>query len=309
MIEELRGKGENEIEIESMLAFVFYLKGTKIRSEKTRIHYRRSVKRLEDMLGRKAVLSDLTRDSIVSLMTWLRDNRGNKPDTVNTSRKYLVAVWQWAFDAGITNRFPRVDKAVSPKRTPKAFTVNELERLMDACGRIRGETNGMKNSVLLKTVIALVMDTGARAGELFSFRWEWIDWSGGWIHVPAEYRKRKEYDAEYGLLDDTLAWLKSFKKDYGPIFNCESVPGNYYDLWDQLLREAGIQVNRRNKTQCLRRTFATLIEAGGGHAPTALGVKVVEMVRKHYLDPSMIDIKCAEKIPFRTLSLGKDGKK
>ena len=309
MIEEAHEKSQEDKFITDVLGEMFAVKGTKIRSEKTKLHYYRALNAFAEMIGDKPRLSDLNRERIVKFMSWIRESRGICAETINCHRKNLVAIWQWAFNQKLVNRLPMVERMPVPKRIPKAFTVNELERLMDACGRIRGETNGMQNSVLLKTVIALVMDTGVRAGELFSFKWEWIDWTGGWIHVPAEYRKGGMYDARYGLLGDTLVWLKSFKKDYGPIFNCESVPGNYYDLWDQLLREAGIQVNRRNKTQCLRRTFATLIEAGGGHAPTALGVKVVEMVRKHYLDPSMIDIKCAEKIPFRTLSLGKDGKK
>ena len=47
------------------------------------------------------------------------------------------------------------------------------------------------------------VDTGARATELLSLRWEWIDWETGWLSVPAEARKGQHHDEVYGLADDT----------------------------------------------------------------------------------------------------------
>jgi len=281
----------------------FFPLRTGIANEQTREHYRRAVRWLGEMLGRPAVLTDLTDDGLAGLLRWLQSTRHQSAVTANGSRKCLASLWRWCRDRDLPIRgAPTVPPLKTPVRAPRAWSVAELERLVAAADVAPGSIGGMPARVWWLTLFALVMDSGARSAELLALDWSWIDWEQGWIHVPAEVRKGKHHDEVYGLRPETMAWLAKIRKPQGQILGWADRHVSLYHLrWNELLVRAGLPRGRDHQAQKLRRTFATLLTIAGGDATAALGHASRATTLKSYLDPTAIRVRHADCIPFHPL--------
>lgn len=284
----------------------FFLLRTKVRDEKTRAHYRRSVAWLAEMLGRMPQVDDLTDDHIAGLLNWLQQRRNQSANTANSAHKCLCCLWRFARDKGLIPTGPTVAPLKTPRRVPRAWRRDELSRLVAAARQSTGSICGIPAGSWWLTILALSWDTGVRATELLSLRWEWIDWDSGWMHVPAECRKGAHHDEVYGLAPDTLALLRSLPRSGPLILNWERHRSRYWQLWKELLRRAELPATRYTATQCLRRTFATWLEIGGGSATDALGHSSRDTTRRSYLDPTMTRTRSSDRLPFRLLDLGSE---
>lgn len=284
--------------LEGLLPRFFLVSGT-VRHQKTREHYSRAVRWLGEMLGGAATVDDLSDDNLAALLGWLQQNRGQGPATANTSHKCLCRLWRWLRDKGVIHTGPTVAKLKEAARTPKAWTADELRRLVQAAARSPGTIGGMPARHWWLSLLCLEWDTGCRASELLSLRWEWLDWSRGWLHVPAESRKGGARDAVYGLMPDTLSILGEIRKAEGLILGWDRDRTRYYQLWNGLLERAELPNGRYRKTQCLRRSFASHLAMGGGDATAALGHANRATTVAHYLDPTITAKPVGGAMPFR----------
>lgn len=289
--------------IDQLLEGQFFPIQTRIRNEKTRRHYRRAVRFLGEMLERPPRVTDLSDDNVAALLHWLTTTRKQTAVTANTSRKCLVSLWRWCHNRGLTTTGPTIQPLPTPRRQPRAWRREEMARLLEAARDTPGSICGMPARVWWLVLFALEWDTGARAGELFAFRWEWLDFESGWLTCPAEYRKGNVSDAVYGLLPDTLGLLRNIAKPSGLILQwpTDRNVSRYYQLWSDLLERAGLPNDRRHKTQCLRRTFASFLAAGGGDPTAACGHADRSTTQRYYLDPVVTATKHGVNMPFRLL--------
>lgn len=295
----IRYKDRKGMGLTTLLEQQYFPLQSRVADEKTRVHYRRAVRRLGEMLGRPPLVTDLTDDNVAGLMRWEQMRRGVSAETANHSRKCLVALWRWCRDKEIVRGGPTVAKLKTPKRRPKAMTEEELQRLVAAACRTPGQIGGLPARTWWLTLLQIEMDAGIRAGELLALRWEWLDWESGYIHVPAEVRKGKSEDASYWFPPETRQWLAALRRPHGLILGFERHVSRYYQLWDDLLEVAGLPPGRRQKTHALRRTFATALKKEGGDVAEALGHADEATARRYYLDPTASSSRHAELIPDR----------
>lgn len=256
-----------------------------IRNKSTRDRYLRAVRFLDGALGHESFVSDLSDDNLALLTHWLEFERNQIPRTVNGTLTSLIKVWKWCQNKGLLRVGPTVKPLRVPKKIPKAFTDAEVQALVRGAQRMPGSIAGMPASVFWLTVLQLVLNTGSRTSELLQMRWEWIDWSTGWMRVPSSVRKGQVSDAVYALWPETIEWLKPLAKPTGSILNWRLTDFRFWQLWDKLLQAAGIEGGRHRKTQCLRRTFGTAIHWNGGDASAALGHSNPALAMRHYIDP------------------------
>lgn len=297
------------VELATVLAEQFFKFQTRIQNEKTRVHYRRAVRYLGEFLERPACVSDLTDDNLAGLLQWCLQQRSQSAVTANTSRKCLAALWRWLHNRGIMATGPTIAPLPTPRRTPQAARRDELRLLIQAAKTAPGSICEMPARVWWMIHFALEWDTGARATELLSLRWEWLDWESGWLRVPAEYRKGRAADAVYGLLPDTLDLLGQYRKASGSILQWQrgTHVTKYYKLWNELLERAGLPTDSKHKSQWIRRSFATWVAVGGGDASAACGHSTPSVTRASYLDPTLVSRRHGESLPFRLLGLGEAG--
>lgn len=291
------------MDLSAVLESQFFPLKTTISSETTRRRYRRAVRWLGEAIGRPPTVADLTDDHLAAVASHLRTTRGQCPRTVNGTLECLRALWRWCRDRDLAKGGPTFAPLKVAQRPPKAWSESEITRLVQAADASGGSIAGMPARVWWLTLFALVMDTGARAGELLSLRWEWIDWSAGTLSVDASVRKGGVSYAVYGLRRETLAWLSSIRRSEGLILGWRHDASRLYQLYSDLLQSAGLPDTRYTKLHCLRRTFATLLEVHGGDATAALGHASRATTLRHYLDPSRTVRVHAEVIPFHPLKV------
>lgn len=148
---------------------------------------------------------------------------------------------------------------------------DELRRLRDAL--VRWEAGGPGVRWRFCQLIRLLLLTGCRLREVLHARWEWVDWTGGRLIIPAEHHKtgRRTGRARRVLLvprameileelraqqpPDGGEWVIAGGRPRQPL-------GGYHSLWKELRDEVGLVDCRPHD---LRHTFASYgLSAGHG---------------------------------------------
>lgn len=237
-------------------------------------------------LGREPELSDLT-DDLVSrfLLTFARTR---STPTVNKARTHLLAMWRYAARKRLVTEFPDVLKLPEPQRVPQAWTLDQLRALFAAAARMHGRYGPVPAPTWWSVFLRFLFETGERASAALSLRWDWIDLQTGRVVIPAEERKGRRKDGLYWLRPATLELLRAMPREGDRVFPFPLCMCSYYLHWAKLLRLAGLPVSRSSKTQKMRRSFASHLEAAGGDATKALLHEDRGTTARHYLDPAVV---------------------
>lgn len=151
-------------------------------------------------IGREPLLDDLT-DETVSLYLCRRRDNGISPYSIEGDRNRLLAIWRFACrrrgpdGTPYLADWPNVEAEKLPRRIPKAWTMDELRRMLDACkvlnqsGHTHGLEGGIKASLWWTALIRVLWVTGERIGAVRSLRWSDVDLDAGWVVMRAETRK------------------------------------------------------------------------------------------------------------------------
>lgn len=202
-------------------------------------------------------------DDVTIPIAWrFIDAVGDKA-TAGTQRKVageLSTVWESLLKRGLVTDNPwksaKPQKDASTERHGRAFTFDEIRAILGACAY-----DWQRHAV----VIGLY--TGLRLGDIFSLRWENIDFEEGVIR-RFKPSKTAKHDIEVCIpLHDSLkAYLTPLRASEGRIVEatCSSDHfGEYY--FTSIIERAGILADKRTKLSfhCLRHTFATLLAQSG----------------------------------------------
>lgn len=98
--------------------------------------------------------------------------------TVRNERVVLLAMWRWAYEAGIVDNAPRGIMRVKARRAPtKAWTQEQLRELLEATKAYDGQTlrSGANKGDFLRAWVLLGYECGARHGDLWRFTDEHLD--------------------------------------------------------------------------------------------------------------------------------------
>lgn len=265
-------------------AQVYLVKKRKIRSKNTKRLYENTFNNFERFLGRVPLLSDLTEDNIAGLLFWTLE-RGRAPDTANKDAGQLLAVAQFAFDKKYLESLPEVELAPVPKRTPRAWLINEMALLFQAAEQETGKLGGVRADLWWKAILLTCFYTGERIGAVMLLTWEKVDLENGWIFIPAEDRKGCREDKPFPI---PPALIEAFKLIQSPhreaVFPWQYSPTYIYRKFDKILERAGLPTDRKSKFHRIRKTTASYYKAAGGD-PTELLGHADPKTTKRYLDP------------------------
>lgn len=265
----------------------FIAQNPRVRDSRTVDHYRSTITKLSRFLGRSATLDDMTNETVYSFLTNITQG-GLAPATANHRRKNLVSLWNWLAKRRLVDRFPDVPKIPEPKRIPRAWTEEQIRRLVDACSTLPGTINGYcPASDWWLAFHGVAWDTGARTSEILALRWTWLDKESGVLHVPGEARKGGLSDAVYQLMPDTLEAVLRLDLGARTIFHGIGHRTAFWKRYATILKRAGLPVDRTNHPQKLRRSHASWLKRSGGDPTASLGHSSDAVTRASYLDPSV----------------------
>lgn len=256
----------------------------RLRSDKTKHHYRLNLSRFDKFLGRAALLSDLNDDTVGALCARIVEE-GRSVATANKFRKDILAMWRFAARKRFVGEWPDVPAFKEPIRTPRAWTESELARLWQACASTPGKIAGVAAGAWWTALHHVLWFSGERIRAVLSLRWDDFDAETGWLVVPAEVRKGGKADKATELPPVAVAAIEAIREPRRNLIfewdRSESVLWNHYK---KILRRAGLSADRRSKFHRIRRSAASHYQAAGGSAQLLCGHSNAK-VTEGYLDP------------------------
>jgi integrase len=98
--------------------------------------------------------------------------------TVKHERTICLSLWRWAYDQGLYDTAPRGVMRMRAKKKPtRAWSVEQIKGVIAACETQRGRTlrSGADKGEFLRAWVLLAYESGARLGDVFSFRREHLN--------------------------------------------------------------------------------------------------------------------------------------
>lgn len=282
------------------------------RSPETFRLYEVTFRALAVFLGREALLSDLTDETVSKFAAW-RQAAGVSIATVNRDLCSVLALWRFACrmkrepdGAPIVGDWPTVREAPEPQDDPLAWNEDELRRLFDQIRRVPGTIAGIPACRWWAALHFTLWDSAERVGAILAARWTWLDLQDGWLRVPATARKGKRKGKTFRLHPTTIAALKAIQKPPRElVFPWDQTPTYLWQRYaSDILAPAGLDCGRKSKFHRMRKTVASFAEAGGLDATRLLGHSA-RRVTERYLDPRLVREKSPAELPFRPDGKGK----
>lgn len=254
-------------------------------SQSCQSQYAANLRRLDYLLGREALLSDLTDTNIARVCgTILTD--GRSPATANKVRAQLVALWTFAADRGLVSSRPTIRKYREYRREPTAWTREQLHELFEACHRVPGWIGEVRAYLWWLSLHSFLWDTGLRIGAALQVRFDQVDFDRSLVLIQAEQQKDHE-DKWFRLHLDTITLLKAIRTHRDVIFAWPHSAPVLWHRYRRILLDAGLPAGRRDKFHKMRRSTASWVKFAGGDAQDAMGHSCPQTTAK-YLDPTIV---------------------
>lgn len=255
-----------------------------------------SIRRFNEILGRKPKLSDFTQENLARFAAVRR--RTHPPTTVNREAAKLVAEWRAACRKGILSVWPDHKPEREPDRIPQAWSQDEINRLFLSASEERRRVGDVPGSIWWTGLFFALWDSGERIGPMRKLLWDDLD-SNGWLIVKAEYRKGKTRDRAYQLHPQSMAAIAQIKPYSRRLIFAWPLSDSYiYRRLEEILERAGLPADRKSKFHRIRKSHASHAEVAGLNA-TELLDHSSRSVTRVYLDPKIVKPRQATDVLFR----------
>lgn len=258
----------------------------------TTITYWCAIHRFQDWNKKPILLSRLNADLVRS---FLRDYRTkNSPVSVNQKRQTILTLWKYAHIWDFCATPPAADHEIprlpTPKRIPRAWTVDQFSRILAACCVARD----IKHKGIVwdcrhwRALWLVIYDTGERIDALLHCRRSDIAHTGH-LTIRGELRKGQRRDIVRKLHAQTMEAIEQLP----PNQLLFPWPLSRRAIWREvnpIIHAAGLPVDRRNKFHCARRTSATQVAVSLGIAAACrhMDHSSMQLTLSAYVDPRML---------------------
>lgn len=256
----------------------------------TRDQYRRSVKRFSEYLQRPARIDDLTPVTVNAYLAWLPERFSIGPTSVCAHRSGILRVWHYAADTlEIVEPCPskRIRRPKVPKQTVRAWTLGDLDILLQCAGGMAGKLNcGIPAKDFMVCWLWVGYESGLRPSDMRLLRWADVDFSSSTITVT-QHKTSCVHTSIFGP-ESRAALLRLREHGQERVF-----PLNKFGIrrWQEILfklaENRGFVRGNRQGLGVLRKTHATEIykQYGLAAAAESLGhTSGTTTARNHYVD-------------------------
>lgn len=249
---------------------------------------RHAITQFSRWLGRPACLDDLD-DLVVS--RWLAAMAEKKsPNSVARERSGILALWNLAQGRGLVRLRPTVSPELVPRSVPRAFTEDELRRLVAAAREARGWVGPIPARTFFEALVAVGLETGERINAILQTPREC--WRRPTLVVPAAIRKGRQQERVYDLSPEASDLVDAVSRHEGPtVFWWLASDTALRKRWKVITRRAGLGDSREVQFHALRRSTASHLAAAGFDATAFLGHSSDRITRRSYIDPRVVDAK------------------
>lgn len=250
-------------------------------ADRTAEQYRVALSVFEHWHGSPPLIDMITREL---LMRFLRDYSKNRSaKTVNDKRQVLLTLCR---HAGKPLSVPKLKEV---RRTPTAWSLDDLTRLLKACDRARlwsYEHRKMWQPLHWRALVLTCYDTSLRIGCLLFVSRSCCDLTRGTLLVPGELQKQR-CDTLHRLHPQTCEVLRKLPP-HDLLFPW---PMRREQIWvwlGRILEDAGLPASRRDKFHKLRRTSYSHVYRELGPLAASRHAGHTTDMSDHYLDPTIL---------------------
>jgi len=248
--------------------------------------YRYAAKSMDDWAGRNVSVNELDANTF---NRWLRDIQEShlSPQTVLNRRRHLLAMWRAAADEGMCDEPPRRLRPVkAPYQAPRAWTVEEVQAVLDVCKKLRRTRSGkIPRSTQWSLAVRVAWESGMRFVDVTRLKCDDIQ-PDGLVVIGQSKTARPTI---FRLSPSTLLLLQESLKDHPRKLACPwaSSKESFRRQFSLIVSRAGV---RKGTWKWIRRSSATDVEkacpgAGASHLGHAHGSTIAA---KHYIDPYIL---------------------
>lgn len=210
-----------------------------------------------------------------------------KPASVLKDRTQLVALWNFAARKRLAAEFPALARMRVPKRIPRAYTAEDVAKLIVTAKRRPRNVGGQPAAWWWPTLIYTAYCTAERISALLALRWSEVDLDNCRVIFLAATRKGATRDIVREITPDLAKMLRARKgKPEDLVWNWDRVVRE--SIWTSLkllCHKAGVQYRGFHG---LRRAAASYTALRHGRAAaTALLDHSNPRLAELYVDPSI----------------------
>lgn len=237
-------------------------------------------------LGHEPTLADLTDDAVNKWLLWLAEH-GSRC-TMRNYRVRLLTVWRFAVEIGLMDCLPlRVRKVRLQHDSPQAWSVSEVERLLEAAGQVAGVFNvtRVNRADFWRAIIRTAYDTGFRAGDLMRLK---IENFSARSMVIIRQSKTGQVIVRWVWPETWQAIERIAAPERTLLFADILSRRSFFQRFAEIRKAAGLSGHFR----WLRRTGASLVECDiSGQGKTFLGHRSSGIAERYYIDPRLLQTK------------------
>jgi integrase len=248
--------------------------------------YRYAAKSISDWAGKPFAVQQLEPDAF---NRWLRDLQEGSlaPDTVANRRRHLLALWRAAAERHLCEEPPRRLRPVKiPYKPPRAWTVDEIRRLLEVTNKLRRTRQGkIPRNVWWTLAVRIAWESGMRLTDILRLKAEDIQADGLVVFGQSKTAR----PTIFRLTPITMEMLAESLKTHPRKLACPwpSTKESFRRQFTLIVGKAGI---RKGSWKWIRRSSATDVEkscpgAGASHLGHAHGSTIAA---KHYIDPYIL---------------------
>jgi len=184
--------------------------------------YERILRKHFEPVWKARLLTEITRNDINRVLDQLV---ADTPATANQAFKVIRLFLRWARRRGYLANTPSEGLQMPAKRLPRdrVLSKEELQRVL----------KGAQTLDTLGTIIALLVLTGQRRGEIANLRSTWIDRSAAVIRFPREFTK----NGQEHVLPATPLVLELMPARDGLLFPARGHPDRAFNGWSKSFDE------------------------------------------------------------------------
>lgn len=224
-------------------------------------------------------------DDVVNRWLVHLDSTPTSKRRVQSQRSNLLALWRAAYDDRLVEKLPgRIRKIKAPPLVPKAWTLEEVRRLLVVAALLEGK---LRRSPLMRAEFFVAMirtawDTGLRLGDLLKIKRSTLNADGSLWLVQEKTGKVKRCQLD----PDTVAALaRVCVEGDDRLLPWPFKRKAFYRHWRRMVRQAGLVGGSKK----VRKSAATAVEmAQPGGAMSFLGHCTPGLAAQFYIDPTLV---------------------
>ena len=274
-------------------------------SDRSVVMYESTLDRFRDFLGHEATLDDLDDLTAARFLRWrgstVHDKRRGiiSPASLAKDSAHLRTVWTWCAKKRLKKsdgellEFPDYARPRVPKPRPVAYTVEELQAIIEAARHRKGLVGDVPAPWYWITKIRAMFETGERIGAIMQIRWGEVDLDRCSLTFLAATRKGHRETITRAISPDLASVMALHKRPADrlvwPWMENRKMLSCYASL-KVLCRLAGVPYHPFHS---IRKSTASYLKRAGISAKKQLGHSSEEMAENHYYDDRITGIESA----------------